>query len=217
NPKEVKETFPLEILNMVTFRGDLSTPWFADYANYHAGNFIVKGISSQQKNKFFKDVKQYFWDDPFLFKICADQVIWQCVAGQEAVDILTACDSGPTGDITVPTTPPKRFLTQDFIGPRFIEMPMTWSPDVTLVSVKENFRNMMKCLKIPFKFAKSLTCGASISWGHSRLCKGTNIYSWQSTSCQNGLKRKRSPLMTPELFINFLNLSSPDSVPLVLS
>nr|GEU76384.1 reverse transcriptase domain-containing protein [Tanacetum cinerariifolium] len=35
------------------------------------------GMSSQQKNKFFKDVKHYFWDDPFLFKVCADQVIQQ--------------------------------------------------------------------------------------------------------------------------------------------
>ncbi|GJZ08109.1 hypothetical protein Tco_0542392 [Tanacetum coccineum] len=55
------------------------------------GNFIVKGMSSQQKNKFFKDVKHYFWDDPFLFKICADQVIRRCVSGQEAFDILKAC------------------------------------------------------------------------------------------------------------------------------
>ncbi|GKF69911.1 reverse transcriptase domain-containing protein [Tanacetum coccineum] len=23
-----------------------STPWFADYANYHAGNFIIKGMST---------------------------------------------------------------------------------------------------------------------------------------------------------------------------
>ncbi|GKC02996.1 reverse transcriptase domain-containing protein [Tanacetum coccineum] len=53
-------------------------------------------MSSQQKNKFFKDVKLYFWDDPYLFKICADQMIRRCVAGQEAVDILTACHSGPT-------------------------------------------------------------------------------------------------------------------------
>ncbi|GKC69334.1 reverse transcriptase domain-containing protein [Tanacetum coccineum] len=57
DPKEINETFPLETLNMVTFRGDSSTPWFADFANYHAGNFIVKGMSSQQKNKFFKDAK----------------------------------------------------------------------------------------------------------------------------------------------------------------
>ncbi|GKA38021.1 reverse transcriptase domain-containing protein [Tanacetum coccineum] len=89
--KEINETFPLETLNMVTFRGDSSTPWFADFANYHAGNFIVKGMSSQQKNKFFKDVKHYFWDDPYLFKICADQVIRRCVSGQEAIDILIAC------------------------------------------------------------------------------------------------------------------------------
>ncbi|GJY45746.1 reverse transcriptase domain-containing protein [Tanacetum coccineum] len=95
DPKEINETFPLETLNMVTFRGDSSTPWFADFANYHAGNFIVKGMSSQQKNKFLKDVKHYFWDDPYLFKICADQMIWWCVSGQEAIDILIACHSGP--------------------------------------------------------------------------------------------------------------------------
>ncbi|GKD91976.1 reverse transcriptase domain-containing protein [Tanacetum coccineum] len=54
-------------------------------------------MSTQQKNKFFKDVKHYFCDDPFLFKTCADQVIRRCVSGQEAVDILTACHSGPVG------------------------------------------------------------------------------------------------------------------------
>ncbi|GKE30276.1 reverse transcriptase domain-containing protein, partial [Tanacetum coccineum] len=95
--KEITETFPLETLGMVTFHGDSNTPWFANIANYHAGNFIVKGMSSQQKKKFFKDVKHYFWDDPYLFRICADQVIRRCVYGQEAVDILTACHNGPTG------------------------------------------------------------------------------------------------------------------------
>nr|GEZ01834.1 reverse transcriptase domain-containing protein [Tanacetum cinerariifolium] len=54
-------------------------------------------MSSQQKNKFFKDVKHYFWDDPFLFKIYADQVIRRCVHDQKAVDILKACHNRPTG------------------------------------------------------------------------------------------------------------------------
>nr|GEW95735.1 DNA-directed DNA polymerase [Tanacetum cinerariifolium] len=94
--KEINEMFPLETLNMVSFRGDSSTPWFADFASYHAGNFVVKRMSSQQKNKFFKDVKHYFWDDRFLFKICADQVIRRCVHVQEAVDILKACQNRPT-------------------------------------------------------------------------------------------------------------------------
>nr|GEW69076.1 reverse transcriptase domain-containing protein [Tanacetum cinerariifolium] len=61
-----------------------------------ASDFAI-GMSSQQKNKFFKDVKHYFWDDPFLFKVCADQVIRRCVHGREAVDILKACHNGPTG------------------------------------------------------------------------------------------------------------------------
>nr|GEX76585.1 reverse transcriptase domain-containing protein [Tanacetum cinerariifolium] len=67
--KEITETFPLETLSMIAFCDALSTPWFADIANYHAWNFIVKGMSSQQK---------------------------RCVHGQEAVDILTAYHNGPT-------------------------------------------------------------------------------------------------------------------------
>nr|GEZ67208.1 reverse transcriptase domain-containing protein [Tanacetum cinerariifolium] len=75
DPKEINESFPLETLNLVSFRGNPTTLWFADFANYHEGNFVVKGMSSRQKNKFFKDVKHYFWHDLFLFKICVDQVI----------------------------------------------------------------------------------------------------------------------------------------------
>ncbi|GKE72346.1 reverse transcriptase domain-containing protein [Tanacetum coccineum] len=74
----------------------LCTPWFADIANYHARNFVVKWMSSQQKKKFFKDVRHYFLDDPYLFRIGADQVIRRCVYDQEAIDILTACHNGPT-------------------------------------------------------------------------------------------------------------------------
>nr|GEZ25882.1 reverse transcriptase domain-containing protein [Tanacetum cinerariifolium] len=40
--KEITKTFPLETLGMIAFCGDSSTTWFADIANYHAGNFIVK-------------------------------------------------------------------------------------------------------------------------------------------------------------------------------
>ncbi|GJU93430.1 reverse transcriptase domain-containing protein [Tanacetum coccineum] len=91
--KDINENFPLETLGVISSE---STPWFADYANFHAGNFIIKGMTTQQKKKFFKDVKHYFWDDPYLFCICADQIIQRCVHGQEANDILKACHEGPT-------------------------------------------------------------------------------------------------------------------------
>ncbi|GJR13433.1 reverse transcriptase domain-containing protein [Tanacetum coccineum] len=104
DPKEINETFPLETLNTVTSHDDQNTPWFADIANYHAGNFLIKGMSTQQKRKFFKDIKHYFWDDPYLFRTCADQIIRRCVFGEEALKILKACHEGPTGAITVPTS-----------------------------------------------------------------------------------------------------------------
>nr|GEY24143.1 reverse transcriptase domain-containing protein [Tanacetum cinerariifolium] len=92
--KDINENFPLETLGKISSK---STPRFVDFANFHARNFIVKGMSFQQKKKFFKDVKHYFWDDPYLFRIYADQIIRRCVHGQEANDILRACHKGPTG------------------------------------------------------------------------------------------------------------------------
>ncbi|GKE02576.1 reverse transcriptase domain-containing protein [Tanacetum coccineum] len=145
DPKEINENFPLETLNMVTSRGEPSTPWFANYANYHAGNFIVKGMSTQQKNKFCKDVIHYFWDDPFLFKTCADQVIRRCVSGQEAVDILTACHSGPTGG----------HYSANYTAKKVFD-----SKTVTHDSVREKFHNLMRCHKIASKCVKSLMSGA---------------------------------------------------------
>nr|GEV05523.1 hypothetical protein [Tanacetum cinerariifolium] len=64
--KEINENFPLETLGSITSD---STSWFADIANFYARNFIKKGLTSQQKKKFCKDVKHYFWDDPYLFRI----------------------------------------------------------------------------------------------------------------------------------------------------
>nr|GFA50920.1 hypothetical protein [Tanacetum cinerariifolium] len=54
DPKEINETFPLETLNMVTFRCDSSALWFADFANYHAVNMTSladKAILSGADNR----------------------------------------------------------------------------------------------------------------------------------------------------------------------
>ncbi|GJW38528.1 reverse transcriptase domain-containing protein [Tanacetum coccineum] len=72
--KEIKETFLLETLGMVTFRGDDNAPWFADFANYIRGNFCDQRMSSQQKGSFSRRQTLLLWDDPFLFKICATKI-----------------------------------------------------------------------------------------------------------------------------------------------
>nr|GEY91960.1 reverse transcriptase domain-containing protein [Tanacetum cinerariifolium] len=116
DPKEINETFPLESLNKVAHK-DPSTPWFVDLANYHAGNFIIKGMTSQHKPKFFKDARHYFWDDPYLFRTCADQIIRRCVARKEAIDILNACHSGPTGGHYGANYTAKKVFNSDFYWP----------------------------------------------------------------------------------------------------
>nr|GFA22941.1 reverse transcriptase domain-containing protein [Tanacetum cinerariifolium] len=117
DPKKNNESFPLETLNLVSTCGNQSTPWFAYFANYHAGNFIVKGMSSQQKSKLFKDVNHYFWDEPFLFKICVDQVIRRCVFGQEAIKILKACHYRPTGGHHGPNYTARKVFDSGFYWP----------------------------------------------------------------------------------------------------
>ncbi|GJT20426.1 reverse transcriptase domain-containing protein [Tanacetum coccineum] len=110
------------VLNNVNVLSDNTTPWFADLANYHAGNFVKKGMSSQQKRKFFKDAKHYYWDDPYLFKICADQVIRRCVFGREAHEILMACHSGPTGGHHSANYTARKVFDSGFFGTTFKRM-----------------------------------------------------------------------------------------------
>nr|GEZ44452.1 reverse transcriptase domain-containing protein [Tanacetum cinerariifolium] len=91
DPKEINEFFPLETISRLAHH-DQSTSWFADFANYHARKFIIKGMSTQQKNKFFKDAKKLL------------------TSSQLAI-------VNPPGDITVQTTLPKKVFDSRFYWP----------------------------------------------------------------------------------------------------
>nr|GEV92693.1 reverse transcriptase domain-containing protein [Tanacetum cinerariifolium] len=98
--KDINENFPLKTLGSLTSHNTL---WFANIVNFHAGNFIKKGLTSQQKKKFFKDVKHHFWDDPYLFRICHHGVnltsnkvfdagfFWPLIY-RDAHEMIKACD-----------------------------------------------------------------------------------------------------------------------------
>ncbi|GJX59401.1 reverse transcriptase domain-containing protein [Tanacetum coccineum] len=129
----------------------------------------------------------------------------RCVSGwaKKLLDILQAATVDHWGTLWCNYTEEKVFDSEILIGPPSTRMPYDLCPVVTFVNVKEKLRNVMRCHKTPSKFAKSLTSGALILWGRSRLQEGTSTYSWLLTTCQNGLKQKRSPPMMPELFANF--------------
>ncbi|GJW69486.1 hypothetical protein Tco_0123910 [Tanacetum coccineum] len=113
----------------------------------------------------------------------------------------------PTGGLLVQTSQPKRSLIPVSSGSPSIKMPTSLSKTVTRANDKEKLHNEMRCLKTPSKFVKSLTFGALTLWARSRLREGTSIFSWQSTTCRNGLKRKRSPPMRPEKYRALTRLS----------
>jgi hypothetical protein len=93
-PLPVHDSFPDEQLFEITPR---EPPWYADIINYLATGQIPSHWSKQDKDRFFKQVRFYFWEDPELFKYCADQIIRRCVPESEFHSILTFCHSRACG------------------------------------------------------------------------------------------------------------------------
>nr|GEX06095.1 reverse transcriptase domain-containing protein [Tanacetum cinerariifolium]GEX89166.1 reverse transcriptase domain-containing protein [Tanacetum cinerariifolium] len=58
---DVDDNFPEETLMEITTKDE---PWFVDFANCLSGDVIPKGMTYQQKKKFFSNLKNYFWEDP---------------------------------------------------------------------------------------------------------------------------------------------------------
>ncbi|GJW99181.1 reverse transcriptase domain-containing protein [Tanacetum coccineum] len=103
------------------------------------------GDVNPAERKFFKDVKHYFWEDPFLFKICADQVIRRCVFGKEAHNILMVFASMvPMVDLSVLTTQQEKSSISGFFWPTFYKDAMSWLKTATHANVKEKFHNVMR-------------------------------------------------------------------------
>ena len=84
----INEEFPDEYLFSVDFAATL---WYADFANFLASDIFPHGLSYQQKKKFFSNVKHYLWEEPYLFKVCADNIIRRCVPEEEMGSILHHC------------------------------------------------------------------------------------------------------------------------------
>ncbi|GJT12804.1 reverse transcriptase domain-containing protein [Tanacetum coccineum] len=92
---EIRDLFPEERLMAVSDKNN--EPWYADYTNYLAIRVLPFRSTRQEKQKFFSDLRHYFWGEPFLFKQCADPIIRRCITGDEAAQILWQCHSGPPG------------------------------------------------------------------------------------------------------------------------
>nr|GEW70934.1 reverse transcriptase domain-containing protein [Tanacetum cinerariifolium] len=115
---EVDDNFPRETLMEINTKDE---PWFVDFKNYLSGDVIPKEMMYQQKNKFFSDLKHYFWEEPYFFKVCSDGMIRRCVSEPETQTILDQCHHGPTDGHYGPNRTAKKVLDSGFYWPTIIK------------------------------------------------------------------------------------------------
>ncbi|XP_010451852.2 PREDICTED: uncharacterized protein K02A2.6-like [Camelina sativa] len=64
------------------------SPWYADIANYLCAAEDPPNFTGYAKKKFLRDVQRYFWNEPYLYKHCADGLYIRCVPESEVSGIL---------------------------------------------------------------------------------------------------------------------------------
>ena len=64
-------------------KGVENAPWYAHIANYLVTGEVPIEWKAQDKKYFFAKIHSYYWENPFLFKYCADQVIRRCMPEEE--------------------------------------------------------------------------------------------------------------------------------------
>ena len=91
----VNDEFPDE--KLLAIQEKKAVPWFEEFVNYSVAKVIPPEFNYQQKKRFFAHLKHYYWEEPILYRHCADQVIRRCVPKDEMHSILNHCHTLPCG------------------------------------------------------------------------------------------------------------------------
>jgi len=72
-------------------------PWYANIVNFLVSKQLLAHWSTQDKRKFLNEVKNFYWDDPYLFKYCPDQIFRRCIPDNEVSSVIKFCYSEACG------------------------------------------------------------------------------------------------------------------------
>ena len=90
----IRDDFPDEsLLTLSSF----PSPWFANIVNYIATSVFPPLASRAQCDKLKSGARYYIWDDPYLWKMCSDQVTKRCILDHEIDSVLKFCHSSALG------------------------------------------------------------------------------------------------------------------------
>ena len=71
-----------------------SDPWYANIVNYMVVGYVAPG---DDKRKLKHQSHLHLWDDPYLYRACADGLLWRCVPMVEVTKIIERCHASPYG------------------------------------------------------------------------------------------------------------------------
>jgi hypothetical protein len=69
-------------------------PWYANIIKYIVADYIPPGAD---KKKIIRDSGLHLWEDPYLYRVCANGLLRRCIPAFETWKILEHCHSSPYG------------------------------------------------------------------------------------------------------------------------
>ena len=66
-------------------------PWFANIVIFLATKDLSAHWSAQDKIKFLSEVKNFYCDDPYMFKYCLDKIFQICILNNEVSSFIKFC------------------------------------------------------------------------------------------------------------------------------
>ena len=75
-----------------------STPWYVNIVNFMVAGYVPLG---ENKKKLIYESRCHLWDNPYLYRVCADGLLCRCVPTTEGIKIIEQCHAARMEDTTV--------------------------------------------------------------------------------------------------------------------
>ncbi|RVW91780.1 Retrovirus-related Pol polyprotein from transposon 17.6 [Vitis vinifera] len=184
-------------------------------------NVVADHLSSewkaQDRKHFFAKINAYYWEEPFLFKYCVDQIIRKCVPEEEQQGILNHCHENACGGHFASQKTAMKVLQSGFTWPSLFKDShiMCWSCDRCQRLGKLTERNQMPMNPI-------LIVDLFYVWGIDfmgpfPISFVTLINWWGWTMFPNGWRQSPVNIMIIGWFSNFLRRTSSQDLGYTLS
>jgi hypothetical protein len=90
----ISKTFPDEQLMHIAHTHSL---WFVDIVNYLINGLMPLHWGRQDKSRVMAMVKYFFWDNPYLFKYCPNQIIRRYIPEHDKSNVISFCHDHACG------------------------------------------------------------------------------------------------------------------------